>query len=664
MYQPNSEEMTLGWVKLKWENMVGASDGNDALQFQFDQEGKDILFNSFRSQLWMSALASGMAWQQAWLAARWTVMELPPGDVSGNGAALGIALIATASSTAYPQDTVVLGRLNPDGSFGLVMNLAARVEAAAAAGMKRVLIPNLQRFEVTEQGEVLNIPALAEKLGLECVLVDDLIEATEVLLQKKLPESVDLPNSPRYSTRLFGILDTKVRAELQQLSGQSATWPRSDEQLTVLPPLEQNLWRKIIHDYDTGIDAYHNGQLYIARQLLRQAHAYLDGLAEVRNSGNKFDHDALDLRANLIRKKMVDRLHQPAFDKNELQSALILAEESDWIYGLNASIQGAQIIARQAFDSRSNATPQQKLLAQTLLISAVKGGEYQMEDASFYTECYDLISLQGEVSVYNRAAILWPQLVPAQLGKAELLMLGLKFRANELGESLLFDTRLSSFVRELKDSKTTWEQEQKEAARQIQKEQPATQEIGFTPGEGYNTPKPPVLPLPVNSLSDAARCLSWVNEYCEVAILEQKYLHLDGYFAVNTLEWKVRNRVALGNMLQFAERGARRGIAFAESVGADSSALELIYEAGTNLRASEDNNLRLEGLRQYWRCALLGSMCWQLSYSPRATLPSTEESLKSDRAPSLIVSTPAKDLEMTDETDSTPLLILTQPLLR
>ncbi|MDD5260782.1 MAG: hypothetical protein PHD76_02940 [Methylacidiphilales bacterium] len=620
LYQSANGKMALEWVKLRWENLADSANGNSALQFQFDLQGENASFDSFRSQLWVSALASAIAWQQPWLGAKWTVTEVPQGEVSGNGAALGIALMATASDSVYPQNTVVLGRLNPDGSFGSVRHLASRVEAAAAAGIKRVVIPNLQRFETTEQGEAVNIPALAEKLGLECVLVDDLNEATEVLLHKKLPVASSLQYSPRYPEKLFGMLDAKVRIELDQLNGQSKTWPRSNSQLSALPLPEQILWSKVFQNYDMGIDAYHAGQLYAARDLMRQAHAYTRAVSEIKGGGNKFDYATFDLRANAVREKMVDRLSKPLIDKNELQSALVLAEENDWIYRLNASVQGAQIIARQAFASRSDATPRQQALAQTLLVCAVKVGEYQMEDKSFYSECYQLIAAKGEVPVYNRASILLPQLLPAKLGTAELFILGLESHATQLGESLLFDARLSSFVRVLKDSKTTWEQQQQAAAHQKRKDQPSLVKVGFTPGDGYDTPKAPVPPLPVSSLSDAARCLSWVNEYCEIAMLDQKYLHLGGSFDANTFEWKVADRVALENMLQFADLGARRGISFAESAGLDTSILVLIYEAGSNLRASEDNNLRLEGLRQYWRCALLGSMCGQLSFASRATV--------------------------------------------
>lgn len=620
MDQATNEKKTLGWLKLRYDTVADSSASNEGPQLQFDVQVENALSNSFRSQLWISALAASIVWQQPWLSVKWTIIEAPPGDVSGNGAALAIALIATASGVDYPQDTVVLGRLNPDGSLGLVIDAASRVKTAAAAGIKRVVVSNLQRFEVSGQGEILNISALAEKLGMECTLVDDLIEATEVVLQKKLPSAPSIQNLPRYSVKLLTALDSKCRNEMEQLRAESKTWPRSEAQLNTFKEQEQILWKKIFVNYDLSIDAYSAGQLYIARRFMRQAHAYLCGLEEIKIAGNKFDYKSFDERGNAIRKKMTDRMSNPSLDKNELQSALVLAEESDWIYRLSASVEGAQIIARQAFGVQSDASAQQKTLARIHLISAVAGGEYQMKDPDFYEEIYPLLVQKEGIPIYNRALLWLPQLKEAQLGGTEFFIMGLKSRSGDFDANLLFDARLASFERLLRDKKFTQAKEDREVDFQAKEEPSEIVKIGFIPEDGYAVPKAPILPPAAQSLSDTALCLNWVNEYCEVAMLDEKYLRLGGAFDSNTLEWNVKNSAALQSMLQIADLGARRGIIFAEKVGVDTSTLDLIYEVASHLRLSEDNNLRLEALRQYWRCALLGSMCWQLGYIPRAVV--------------------------------------------
>jgi len=625
MNEKNTDTMKLAWVKLRWDNLASTGAVGEGLKFEFDKQGEDVLFDSFRSQLWISALTGAIAWQQPWTSCKWTVTEIPEGDASGNEGALAIGMIATAGNALFPADTIVLGRLNPDGSFGLVGHLAARVEAAAAGGIKRIIIPNLQRSEVTPSGEVINIPSLALKLGMECVLVDDLVEATEAALRRKLPPTVAVENSPRYSNQLFVALEAKCRAEETLLRGESATWPLASEKLKTYKPSEQILWRKIITAYNLGLDAFRAGQPYAAYKLLREAHAEVNGMTDGKRSEEHFDRAAFDERANNVRKLMTARMTHPAIDKNELQSAVVLAEESDWLYKLNASVEGAQIIARQAFDARSDSTPQQKLLAQTMLIDAVEGAEFQMAEKSFYQEDYSLLVAKDEVPVYNRAAMMLQQLLPAELGRAELFTQGLKSRAASFGESLIFDPRVSTFARVLRDAQLEWTQQKREKEVVEVKEQPKTEKVGFTPGNEYSPPKPPEPPVVPVSLSEAARCMTLVNQYCEVSMLDQKYLYLGGTFDAATLEWNVSNRLALQNMLQFAETGARRGIQMAANAGVDTSTLDLIYEVASNLRASEDNDIRLEGLRQYWRCALLGSLCGQLGYAPPASIYVPEE---------------------------------------
>jgi hypothetical protein len=660
MFQPESGKMTLEWVKLRWDNMVSSEVRNDSLEFQFDRPREDILFHSFCSQMWISALASGMAWQEPWLAAKWTVSDVPPGDVSGNGAALGIALIATASRVVYPQKTVVLGRLNPDGSLGLVSRLAECVEAAAAGGMERVIIPNMQTFESNAQGEVVDIPALAEKRGMKCIQVDHLIEATEALLDRRMPQVVVSHRSPRYDSRFTALLAPRVRALSDQISKAERDWPRTPVLWKALSSPEQSLWLDVFQNQEMGMDAYRAGQMYTAHKLLGRAWADQSALVELAQVGKNLDHPALESRANKLRAKWMERLNQSAQDKNELQSALVLAEEFDWLKGLNARVQGAQIMAWQVLDSRSDATPALGQLARMRLFLAVKSGEVQMEGPDFYSQCYAVVAQKGEVPVYNRAESLWPQLLPAQLGYAEYFVLALKARANEVAGGLLYDARLASFVRGLKESKADWEKQQEEKARVIsdaaQKDVP--DKIGFVPGGGYVAPRAPVPPAAVSKLSSAARCLIWVNDYCELAMLQQKYMHLEGEFDGQAYVWKVKNRVALENMLQLADRGARRGIALARHVGADVSVLNMIYEAGSNLRASEDNIVRLEALRHYWRCALLGGMCWQLSYSPSAT-PILQVVVPSDPPPAA-PTTPEKAGPVSDSS-AAPVVVPTQP---
>jgi hypothetical protein len=60
-----------------------------------------------------------------------------------------------------------------------VSHLIERLNAAAAAGMTRLIIPGVQPFDADAAGQVVNMVRHAGDLHLECVPVDNLVEATE-----------------------------------------------------------------------------------------------------------------------------------------------------------------------------------------------------------------------------------------------------------------------------------------------------------------------------------------------------------------------------------------------------------------------------------------------------------------------------------------------------
>ena len=610
--------MVWGWMKLKCESPTETESGVGS-PFAIDSAVNDATSDLFLAQLWISAVVSGSYWQQPWLGVKWTVEAMPEGsDASSSGAALGVALIATASGVDYPVDTVIIGRLHPDGSLGAVDRIAERLQMAATSGAKRVIIPHLQRFENSAQKGRRDVDLLAKKLGLECVSAVDLAEATELALHRKLPVSPVGELMPKYSLEISTELDGKCRSLIALLTEGSKSWPRTEGQLKALSIPERHLWKNVFALYDLGMEAYRGGRLYASYRLLRQTQGYLAGLAEVRAVGDKFDFKSFDDRGRMVRQQLAARLMKPAVDANELQSALLVAEEADWLYGQTASVIGAQIMARQAFAPRSEATAEQKRLAQVLLISSVASAEQHLKDADFLIDNAALLIPKEGVSAYDRAGLWLPHLRMGQLGAAEYFIAGLQSRSPDFGDKLLFDVRLGNFESVLQGYRAAWEIERQEIAIQEQAKELKPTEIGFFPGDGYSTPKAPAPVIPMRQLSETAQSLAWVNDYIELAILDEKYRRLGVAFETNLMGWRIEDRAALQNLLQVAELNARRGIAQARSIGMDTTILALIYESASTLRTSEDSGMLLEGVRQYWRCALLGNLSWQLGALPRA----------------------------------------------
>lgn len=594
---------------------------DDALNFLFDPAADPDAVKDLRSQFWISALAAAMVWQEPWISSSWMVRDVPQIDGPAVGAALAVGMIAVSASVEFPKDTVILGCLNPDGTLGSAISIIPRLKAVAASGFKRVIIPSRQHLEPSLEGEMINLDSLGRKLGLECIFVDDVAEAASQTLHRHMPDVPDRPTHWRYGEEIFNILDDDCKLELSKLQSSFETWPKRPEQLAALSETEQALWRSIMAGYNMGMDFYRLGQMYVAREKFIMTNAKLRAVATWKSANTTtFDYQVYDTRANDLRKQFQSLMVNPPADRDELQTALALAEESDWIYRMAAKIEGAQAAARQAFGPKSTASPDQKSTARIMLQNIVEESSYLIGKAIFYGTLAKQLTVQEPVPIYNRAQLWLPQLIPAYLANADFLILGIKQDANRYKESLLFDPRLAAFVQALKDAKADWTKHVEEKNRLLAKLQPqsVTRKIGFFPGKAYAPPTPPVPHPPPKSLSDTVLCLAWVNQYCEAAFLAQKYLRLKSEFNPTTHLWKIQDRAALQNMLQCAEVGARRGIAMSLKVGINPSVFALAYESASALRNSNDDQEQLEALRQYWRCALLGNMCWQLGYIPRA----------------------------------------------
>ena len=611
-------------VRLSWEPKPGLSE--EPLVFDFDLKAAPQLKETWRSQLWISSLIVASGWQQPWQSAHWTLKEISFIDGAPMGAALAIGLIATAANVPFPQDATILGSLNPDGALGPVSNICKRIEAAKSAGLKRLFISNLQRFDVTPEGSIINVQNFAQKLGIEVLFVDHLIEATERMLHQRLPDPPQFMSDLHYSKSLFDFLDQNCRKEMGLIQEGSKSWPRKPELLAKFTPEKRELWQRLFIEYDSALDAYQAGLLYVSHKRFQKSNSWLKALANLSKSIETYDFKGQNIRATELRLKAAKQMDHPLIDHNDLQSGLNLAEENDWIYEITAPLEGAQILAHQAFGPRSEATPPQKKLSAFLLTNAISRADYLLEKLDFYSELHHLIQQQQPPPGARRVSVQFPQLMPVFLAASEDLAQGLRLHSRESLDLLLFDPRIATHARVLQDARLFFEEqndrkEKEEFLRIALTQPPRPAFVGFSPGSLYTPPTPPVPPPTLQKLSETARTLKWVNDFCEVSMLQQKYLGSGGDFESSSQVWKKRNHARLQRMLQNADITARQGIAFAEKAGVDPSILLLIYERASFLRETNQESDQLEALRHFWRCGLLGNLCIQLSAPAEVAKP-------------------------------------------
>jgi len=625
-------------IRLHWNSQPDVGPNEDATSFTLDLPADNPAAPIFTAQLWNASLASALAWQEPWEGARWKVLQTPVTDGTGLDAALAVGMIATSARRPYPPKTVVIGSLNPDGSLGPVSHLVERIDAAAKAGMTRVIIPGVQRFDTDASGQVVNIVRHAGDLHLECIPVDDLVVATETTMNDPLPAMALDSSVPKYSNDVATYIDDFARREQSEAASGLKFAPKETE-LSSYPPRMAAIWKSVYADFDAGEEAYRAGQVYVAYQLFTRANGRMNGANALTGQARiTFDVKAALAESDDLHDHLHTLMNPPSIDQGGLESAVLVAEMADWAYDINASLEGAQLVTKQAFSQRSDATETEKDRAREAILFANAQCKYLLTQAGFYTGLLTHISKENPVMVDENAVHLLPQLIPAQLATARAFTDGI--RAGDLRDALLFDPRLVAYVNVLRQSKTDWDAHQRKkeseagtATNAQASGAPAApgsgsvklnanappSAVGFNPGDTYKPPHMAVAGSTVaKKLSAVTLCLIWVNNDCEIATLDEKYLRLNGTMDSSTHEWRVKDRGKLDALLQMAEIGARHGIAFAEKAEIDPSVLAMIYERGAHQRIQGDDASTLDALRNYWRCALLGNVCWQLAHTPKA----------------------------------------------
>jgi len=628
-------------IRLHWNSQPDVGPNDDAASFTLDLPADNPAAPIFAAQLWSASLASALAWQEPWEGARWKVLQTPVTDGTGLDAALAVGMIATSARRPYPPKTVVIGSLNPDGSLGPVSHLIDRMDAAARAGITRVIIPSVQRFDTDATGQVINIVRHAGELHLECIPVDDLVAATETTMNDPLPDSALDSSVPKYSNDVATYIDDFAQREQNEATAGLKFAPK-ESGLSTYPPRLAAIWKSVYADFNAGQEAYRAGQVYAAYQLFCRANGRMNGANALAGQTRiSFDVKSALEESDDLHDQLHLLMNPPSVDQGGLESAVLVAEMADWAYDINASLEGALLVTKQAFSQRSDATDSEKDRAREAILFANEQCKYLLTQANFYTGLLDHISKDNPGTEDENAAHLLPQLIPAQLATARSFTDGI--RASDLRDGLLFDPRLVAYVNVLRQVKADWDshlrkkESEAEAAANTQASaspaSPAASDngavklnanasagtVGFDPGDTYRPPHTILVSTDAaKKLSDVALCLIWVNHDCEIATLDEKYLRLSGTMDPSTHEWRVKDRGKLDALLQMAEIGARHGIAFAEKAEIDPSVLAMIYEKAAHERIEGDDASALDALRNYWRCALLGNVCWQLAHTPKA----------------------------------------------
>jgi hypothetical protein len=655
---PDGKTAACSNIRLHWSPSISLTAQDDTASFALDIAADSPGAATFTAQLWSASLAGSLAWQKPWQGARWKIFETPATDGTGIDAGLAVGMIATSARRPYPKDTLVIGNLHPDSSLGAVSRLADRLDAAAKAGITRVIIPKVEQFETDGSGDTIDIMSHAADLKLTCIPVDNIVQATEVVMNDPLPDPPAVSGAPKYSVDVASYIDGFAQRERTEAQSGLLYAPK-EEQLAQYPPVQAAVWRQVYAEVKQGNTAYKSGQVYVAWRLLARANSRMRGMnALAGDQLTNFDVKTALETSDDLRQQLHDLMTPPPIDRAELQSGMLIAEMADWAYDIEALLEGSELVTKQTFSQRSDATTAERDRAREMILSANEEAKYLLDGASFYTGLLPHLGDPNPLPANTNAANLLPQLIPAQLATAQIFTDGIRPQANELRVGLLFDPRLAAYVNVLREEQGDWNSRVRRKANDAAaaaamapastnaapadatnnaaavaasatnsvplQSTPANATnngpVGFDPGNAYAPPHTVVESNaePKNKLSDVAQCLIWVNTDCEIATLDEKYLRLTGTVDPATHIWHVKDRTQLETLLQLAENGAQEGSAFAQQALVNPDIFAMILERASYLRQHGDDSNALAGLREYWRCALLGNMCWQLAHTHKA----------------------------------------------
>jgi uncharacterized protein len=138
-------------------------------------------------------------------------------DVSGRidgpsaGALMTVGVLAALRDENLKPNVTMTGTINPDGTIGPVGGIPHKIEGAAQAGKKIVLVPSGQRFDrELRQNQMVDLVDYGRRLGVEVREVPDIYAAYEIFTGSKLPKPA-AAERPEVTGKTFDRMQAKAK---------------------------------------------------------------------------------------------------------------------------------------------------------------------------------------------------------------------------------------------------------------------------------------------------------------------------------------------------------------------------------------------------------------------------------------------------------------------
>lgn len=560
------------------------------------------------SQLWYCAWVCALELNEPWGGAQWNIIAPPTIEEEGTRGALAIGILSALANSPFPANTAVVAGLHPNGMLAPLRFIRPRLEAASSAGIKRVVLSKLQNV-IVDTADSSPLMDFAGQLGLEIVFASDLREVAGLLLEKNLPHPAQPIAKADYNEAWFNLFDQRYFEEHKSL----------EYSLALLPPtIAGNIrddFDEVLMLQESAVRSHHEGRIFAAEEQMLRARARYEALS--RNQGKSTRDGSNSAETTSQAEELISLIesHRTRKDSytDELERDLIFSEKSAWLRRIEEPLELRYLRMRQASAPGSRATALDRLQAERRLREATTEARYQLKDLRLYEELENL-SRGNYLSIsQSQLRSTLGYLIPAGLAIFGPIEKELRERVTDHpGE--LFEQEVVSQSRTLNELQLMWQGQLSDTA--LESEVPG-EVRSFNPGTAYLPTSKRKL-TSSSLLNDSVRCFFLINICCELSLIAENRIWPGGKLGESS-----DGEQALKTLLDAANRSARSSMAQALKGGVDLSILACIHERARDLSLKSSRSSKLEALREFWRCDLLGKTYSQLVQ--KASRPSQED---------------------------------------
>jgi hypothetical protein len=569
-----------------------ATGGLSSVKIKLDEGDGHVAFAEDGPQ------ATGSQWQSAgWTAVllgsllngsdpnKYNVSFTSNGRIDGPsaGGLMTVGVLAALRGAHIKDDVTMTGTINPDGTIGPVGGIAHKIEGAAKAGKKTVLVPIGQRYDMDENTQQqVDLVEVGRKNGVDVREVGTVFDAYSQLTGETLPEPSTGSGSPAFPQQAAD----RLRAGAMNLIG---TYQKERAQVDGLSEDARSPFNDNIQ--------YADGQAALVDQSLKQglfavaydqAYNAASSMRDVNSSATLYERYLTNGLEGALSQLEASRsvLTQLEAEVNSLQ-AKKMATASDAVTVFDAYSEiaigtGKVLLANQIYDdlAQNGSTYDQDKLF-TLIFAA----------AQLYTEAGDSVQLAEDATDIGLG-----------FGKSKAPTQE-QVRAVAKNMQLTADANLTTFESIFVEP----------AAESVGMSASAFKSALANKEPLYNLAKASdqgigVL-MDVAGGEDRAGALVFGHsqtKYTLASMLVAKYYSLGAELDENLNITSYDRTKALGEMLEFADKRARELIGQA----GDEVPMRALYyfENAQQLRQSGDPTDKLNALSYYWQASLLSQM--------------------------------------------------------